>query len=116
MKHIDILYQNEFGIAFYWKENTKDQAALAQIVFRDMGFYLSLDEVKRFAYATQHSLQQAICKDCPAGENCRSLLLKTPSLKVDLAVSRNELYLIQDLLDKTILRMETKQYIKQALN
>lgn len=115
MKYIDIIYRSDYGIAFYWKEKRESGGKLAQIVFREMGFYLTLDEIKSFAYSVQYGLQQPCCEQCDT-RNCRSLLLKTPSSKVDLAVSREELFQIQDLLDKTIIRMETQQYMATALN
>lgn len=115
MKHIDIIYQNESGISFYWKTSAYNSIK-AQVVFRDMGFYFTLDQLKAFAHLTQDTLTQSTCKDCPAPRECRSLLLKTPSPDVDLAVSRDEVYAIQDLLDQTILRMETQQFMQTALN
>jgi len=115
MKHIDIIYRNDSGISFYWK-TSKYSSIKAQVVFRDMGFYFTLDQLKAFAHLTQDTLAQYTCKDCPAPRECRSLLLKTPSPDVDLAVSRDEVYAIQDLLDQTILRMETQQFMQTALN
>lgn len=115
MKNIDIIYRNESGIAFYWK-TSKQGTLKAQVIFRDMGFYFTLDQLKKFAYLSEETLVHQTCKDCPAPRDCRSLLLKTPLNDVDLAVSRQEVYQIQDLLDQTILRMEMQAFMQTALN
>lgn len=115
MKHISIIYRNDTGISFYWKSVPQEELK-AQLVFRDTGFYFTLDQLKRFAYQTQDTRNQITCKDCPAPASCRSLLLKTPAETVDLAVSREELEGLQDLLDQTILKMETQQFMQTALN
>jgi len=115
MKHINIIYRNETGISFYWKSVSQEELK-AQLVFRDTGFYFTLDQLKHFAYQTQDTRNQLTCKDCPAPASCRSLLLKTPAETVDLAVSREELEGLQDLLDQTILKMETRQFMLTALN
>ena len=115
MKHINIIYRNDFGISFYWKTAARE-VLKAQVVFRDMGFYFTIDQLKTFASQTQSAKIQHACNDCPTPSTCRSLLLKTPSEFIDLAVSREELYGIQDILDQTILRMETQVFMQTALN
>ena len=116
MDHINIIYRNHFGIAFYWQDVIEKPTLTAQIIFRDMGFYLSLDELKSFSYQVVEGLSQRHCDNCTNKGDCRSLLLKTPSAKIDLAISRNELLDLQDLLDNVIIRMETKKYMSFALN
>lgn len=115
MKHINIIYRNESGISFYWK-TTNDSILKAQVVFRDIGFYFTVDQLKTFAFQTQAAKSQHKCKDCINPKECRSLLLKTPSDCIDLAVNKQELEDIQDLLDQTILRMEAQAYMQTALN
>lgn len=115
MKHIQIIYRNDTGISFYWKEASR-AFLKAQLVFRDTGFYFTLDELKQFAWQTQETKRQITCKDCPAPTSCRSLLLKTPVSAVDLAVSREELEGLQELIDQTILKMESREFMQTALN
>ncbi|HEA28399.1 MAG TPA: hypothetical protein ENH91_00125 [Leeuwenhoekiella sp.] len=115
MEHTHVIYENAFGIAFYLPTpNTSNLDA--QVVFRDLGFYLSLDELKQFSYQAVESLSKKQCADCPHQDNCRSLLVRTPSSKMDMAISKNELYLLRELLDHTILRLEAQNYMTFALN
>ncbi|MAZ26873.1 MAG: hypothetical protein CL868_07315 [Cytophagaceae bacterium] len=116
MKHIDIIFKNDHGISFFWKKNEQSTVDLAQVVFRDIGFYLTLDELKEFSNLVSVSLQHAVCQNCPHGKDCRSFLLKTPAAKIDLAISLNELNGLQELLDKTIIKMDTIIYIQGSLN
>ena len=116
MKHINIIYRNDFGIAFYWEKGKVENGLTAQVVFRDMGFYLTLDELKSFSYQVAASIAQPNCQNCPNKEDCRSLLLKTPSDKIDLAISRSELFQLQELLDNVIIRVDTQKYMTFALN
>ncbi len=115
MENASIIYQNEFAIAFYLPTPNNSNLA-AQLVFRDMGFYLTLDDLKKFSYQTADSLYKRKCANCPHQDNCRSLLLRTPSSKMDLAVSHNELCLLRELLDHTILRVEAQNYMTFAFN
>ncbi|WP_405330630.1 hypothetical protein [Leeuwenhoekiella sp. LLG6367-2.1] len=115
MKNINIIYRNHSGISFYWK-SANDDMLKAQVVFRDTGFYFTVDQLKTFAFQTQVAKTQYTCNDCPNPKDCRSLLLKTPSDCIDLAVSKQELDDMQDLLDQTILRMEAQSYMQTALN
>lgn len=115
MENASIIYQNEFAIAFYLPTPNNSNLA-AQLVFRDMGFYLTLDELKKFSCQTAEGLANRKCANCPHQDNCRSLLLRTPSSKMDLAISHNELCLLREMLDHTILRVETHNYMAFALN
>ena len=115
MKHIKIIYRNDTAISFYWKQ-VEQESSMAQIIFRDTGFYFTLDQLKTFAFYTQQTKNQHTCQNCPTPDSCRSMLLKTPAVAVDLAVNKEELDGLQDLLDQTILKMETHNYMKTALN
>ncbi len=115
MENAPIIYENEFAIAFYLP-TPNDSNLAAQVVFRDLGFYLTLDEIKKFSHQAAEGLVKRQCANCPHHDNCRSLLLRTPSSKMDMAVSHNELRLLRELLDHTILRIETQNYLNFALN
>lgn len=115
MKHINIIYRNDTGITFYWK-SVAQETIKTQLIFRDTGFYFTLDQLKTFASNTLETQKQIACKDCPTPASCRSLLLKTPVEAVDLAVSREELDGLQDLIDQTILKIETQRFMETALN
>ncbi|WP_031426890.1 hypothetical protein [Flavimarina sp. Hel_I_48] len=115
MKRAAIIYENEFGIAYHLPTPNSSNTA-AQLVFRDLGFYLTLDELKNFSCHAANGLEKMKCVDCPHHNNCRSSLLRTPSSKMDMAISHNELLFLRELLDETILRIETKDYLRFAFN
>ena len=115
MENAPIIYENEFAIAFYLPV-PNDSNLAAQVIFRDLGFYLTLDELKKFSYQAADGLAKGHCANCPHQDNCRSLLLRTPSSKMDMAVSRNELCLLLEFLDHTILRIEAQNYMTFAFN
>ena len=112
MKDIEIIYKNEFGISFQWKSKREK----VQVVFKDTGFLLSLEEIKSFQKNVLQVEAEQCCQNCEYSRSCRSLLLKTPSQKIDLAVSLNELDQINELLGATIFKLETKAYVANSFN
>ena len=112
MEDIQFIYRNDFGLAFYWK---KKQAKI-QVVFRNTGFYLNLEELKIFQQQVLETTNQQCCENCRTSRKCRSLLLKTPSQKIDLAVNREELEEINELLGGTIFKLEQRNYLKTCVN
>lgn len=112
MKELEIIYRNEAGVAFYWN-NKRDQV---QLVFREIGFCLNLSELKCFQEQVNTSLSEQCCDQCKTESTCRSLLLKTPSEKIDLAVSREELLHLNDLFGATILKIEIEEYLQFSAN
>ncbi|KAA1247335.1 hypothetical protein [Aquimarina sp. RZ0] len=76
-----------------------------QLVFRDIGFLLTLNELKDFSDSCATTKMSPGCNQC-TNCNCRSLLLRTPSDKIDLAISKKELDQIHELINETIFRVE----------
>ena len=106
------IYHNTFGIAFKWKisSETKRQDKI-QLVFRDMGFYLSEREIKTFySYINQLKGEKA-CSCCANEKNTKCILLKTPSEKVDIAVNLIELKQLKDLIRGTLFQLSLNQLI-----
>ncbi len=112
MNPIDKIYSNQVGISFFWKRETNVPMPRVQLVFRDIGFLLTLNELKDFSNACIDTKQTQCCSDCMNAQNCRSLLLRTPSEKIDLAVNREELDQIHELINGTIFRVELKNWVK----
>ncbi len=112
MEDIQLVYRNSFGLAFYWKNRDEK----VQVVFRNTGFYLNLEELKEFRQLVIQSLQEACCNNCTQNKRCRSLLLKTPSEKIDLAVNREELAQIKELLNGAIFKVEQSEFLKFSAN
>lgn len=112
MKDIEVIYKNEFGISFLWK-NKRDKI---QVVFRNTGFFLSLEEIKNFQKNVIAIKNDSSCDNCNYSRTCKSYLLKTPSSKIDLAVSLDELAEINELLGATIFKLEIKEFIANCHN
>ncbi len=114
MNAIDKIYSNQMGISFFWKRETQTDMPKVQLVFRDIGFLLSLNELKDFSDSCMTTMQSQCCAECQDIGNCRSLLLRTPSEKIDLAVSKDEVQQIHELINGTIFRIELKHWIKNC--
>ncbi|WP_442265143.1 hypothetical protein ACSIGC_12465 [Tenacibaculum sp. ZS6-P6] len=110
MEQVKTIYTNDIGISFQWI-NSKTE--LTQIVFRDIGFHLTLTEIESFLEFTIDAKFQSRCSECKMGDNCRSLLLRTPSNKVSLAVSIIDLGQIEDLLKGTLFQLKFNDYVEK---
>ncbi|MFI2741567.1 hypothetical protein ACG2LH_02400 [Zhouia sp. PK063] len=110
-RDIKQMYHNEFGVAFQWKEAKKEDQHKIQLIFRDMGFLLQPDEILVFSKEVELAKHLASCEGCPHGKHCRSILLKTPSAQVDLAVSLNELMYLEDLIEGTIFQLQLNNFL-----
>lgn len=108
MSDIHKIYNNDVGISFRWL-NSKSN--LTQIIFRDTGFHLTEKEVELFLEKVSDSKTQTRCASCKLGNNCKSILLQTPSNKVSMAVSKIELGQIEDLLRGTLFQLRLNSYI-----
>jgi len=111
MREVEQIYYNEFGVAFHWKKNNEVFTQKVQIVFKEMGFYLSYEEIKAFAQIIDNTCEEMGCDGCCHKGKCHKFLLKTPVEQIDLAVSRNELYQIKDLVEGTLFNMDLYDYI-----
>ncbi|MCT4699992.1 MULTISPECIES: hypothetical protein [Tenacibaculum] len=108
MEEIIKIYDNKIGISFYWKDKS---AHLIQLIFCDTGFHLTVNEIEVFLEKVLDSKNQKNCATCVKGENCKSILLQTPSEKVSMAVSQVELAQIDDLLKGTLFQMRMNNYL-----
>lgn len=113
MKEIEQIYFNDFGVAFYWKKEDLIIKDRIQIVFKETGFYFSVQEVRQFC-AIINEMAHKPCSDCSYRNKCHKFLLKTPLLEVDLAVSQQELSDIKDLLEGTLFTIGLFDYINDV--
>lgn len=104
------VFVNEIGISFQWQKN----AALTQVIFKDTGFLLNMDEILFFIDQIELSKKRQPCLECKLGANCRSMLLQTPIKKVSMAVSLNELNQIEELLRGTVFQLELDDYLQNV--
>lgn len=113
-KDIIPLYKNSLGIAFKWKYDLdKNRNNNIQMVFRDMGFYLTVKDIENFSNNVTIAQRCMDCNCCEIDKNGRYILLKTPSSKIDIAVSEAELKLINDLIQGTLFQLKLDKYIDQ---
>ncbi|WP_369013148.1 hypothetical protein [Flavobacterium anhuiense] len=112
MNDIEQIYRNDFGISFYWKEGNEIISDKIQLLFKQMGFYFSVQELNEF-----HDL----IEDCATHHNnydtngvkraLDKFLLKTPYVAIDLEISPKELDSIKDLVDGSLFRLHLNEYI-----
>ncbi len=80
MNEIYCIYRNDIGIAFQWKKDiAKNNYGKLQIVFRDMGFYLTPEEVNHFYKCIRSAREFERCAECRQHKDYRSILLRTPA-------------------------------------
>ena len=103
MHDIHKIYCNDIGISFFWKQDKPQQFSKIQVVFKDIGFLLTIAELKVFLSHCSTTYQSQCCHSC-SNKECRSLLLRTPSDNIDLAVSQHELEHIQELIRSTLFK------------
>lgn len=112
MKEIEQLYHNEFGISFYWKKEKKVLSDKIQLVFKEIGFYLTIAQLREFCQLTQVSkIENACCDDCQLKNRCHKFLLKTPTEEIDLAVNMEELFQIEDLIKGTLFTIQIEDFV-----
>lgn len=105
------IYNNDIGISFFWKKEIRTITPKVQLIFRDIGFLLTLNELKDFSESCINTIESQCCSECKDPLHCRSLLLRTPSEKIDIAVSREEIHQILELINGTIFRVELRHWI-----
>ncbi|QDO93263.1 hypothetical protein FNB79_04490 [Formosa sediminum] len=112
---INKIYHNDFGVSFIWKQETpkKKQSPKIQIIFRDMGFYLTYREIIQFQKQIQYVKFSNPCAQCKYKERNRFMLLKTPCSQVDLAINALELRDIDDLIAGTLFHIELDDYVNE---
>ncbi|MFT3793671.1 hypothetical protein [Flavobacterium sp.] len=112
MKQIEQIYVNDFGMAFFWKEQQTVISEKVQLVFKETGFYFTLDELHRFMVLIEDSCRRNhACESCAMKHQCHKFLLKTPVSQIDLAVSHKELSGIKDLVEGTLFKIGLYEYL-----
>ena len=106
------IYHNNIGIAFQWKYTSSKQSRnKIQIVFRNMGFFLTLKEIKQFYKNVFDAKGIKQCNCCNNDVESRNILVKTPSEKVDIALNRKELTEVEDLIRGTLFQLDLDNYL-----
>lgn len=112
MKQIEQIYVNDFGMAFFWKAQQAVISEKVQLVFKETGFYFSMEELHRFMALIEDTCRRnQACESCTMKNQCYKFLLKTPVSQIDLAVSMKELDGIKDLVEGTLFKIGLQEYI-----
>lgn len=111
MRDVSIIYNNNFGVAFYWVKEDEILTDRVQVVFKETGFYLSYAELKEFSGMISEACTKSNCGNCCMKKSCRRFLLKTPLQQIDLAVSADDLGKIKDLVEGTLFQLELIDYL-----
>jgi len=99
MKNIDLLYKNELGIAFKWKENELTSLEEVNFVFKSTGMHLTEKEIIIFNKQIRLAIANiSNFKDCIRNTHCKPILLESPVTQVSFILSSKELKLMQELL------------------
>ena len=112
MQEIKQIYHNNLGTAFYWRKDNDLVLDKVQLVFREMGFYFTKQELQLFKRCIEDSyIQNKCCDDCQLKNKCHKFLLKTPCSQIDLAVSIEELNAVKDLVEGTLFKINLDNYL-----
>lgn len=112
MKQIRKIYYNDSGTSFYWKKKNEVMLDKVQLIFRETGFYFTKQELMLFKNCIEESfIQNKCCDDCELKKQCHKFLLKTPCSQIDLAVTKEELNAVKDLVEGTLFKMDLDDYL-----
>ncbi|MCL6460911.1 hypothetical protein SAMN05444372_101268 [Flavobacterium micromati] len=112
MDAIKQIYYNDFGTSFYWRKHNEIILDKVQLIFRETGFYFSTEELKQFNNCIKECFSlNTNCEDCTLKNYCHKFLLKTPCSQVDLAVTREELNKVKDLVEGTLFKIALNDYL-----
>ncbi|MCG9792202.1 hypothetical protein [Flavobacterium algicola] len=112
MKEIQEIYQNEFGVSFYWIEEEQTNTSKVQLVFKETGLQLEPKELVAFKCLIEDSISKNhCCDDCDLKNSCTKYLLKTPFNELDLAMSINEMVQMNNLVSTTLFKIELDDYL-----
>lgn len=112
MKDIEQIYRNNFGISFYWKEGNEIIEDKVQLLFKQMGFYFSVQELNEFHDLIEECVTDHNDYDTPGVKRAfDKFLLKTPYVALDLEISPIELNSIKDLVEGSLFRLNLNEYI-----
>ncbi|GLB53509.1 hypothetical protein NBRC110019_25500 [Neptunitalea chrysea] len=112
-KNIHILHRNDLGIAFMWEKPQHIITEKIQVIFRDLGFYLTYDELNHFKKCVDDAFSTINDYSFDCMNDCRSMLLHTPVEQLDIAVSYEELTDIADLIEGALFKVDLEVYLKK---
>lgn len=111
MQQLQEIYHNDLGVAFFWCKSDTVLKEKVQLVFKESGFYLSDNDLMKFAHELDATCSKICCSDCEFRTSCQRYLLRTPFEGMELAVSASEALLIKDLVEGTLFQMQLNAYL-----
>ena len=113
MNHINVLYNNDLGIAFKWKKDLTKEEDRVQLVFKDNGLYLTETELKYFSAEIKKNYKKAnLCNACIKNKECNTLLVQSPCPQISFAMNYIDLIKLKDLVEGTINQVQLKSIFK----
>jgi len=112
MEDINLIYGNDFGIAFTWKGMEQHKI---QIVFQKVGLLLTENEILVFAGQIKHALtisspcRQAYVDPASCSKKTR---LESPAHQISFALNHTELLAIQDLMEGVFFELHLTTVLK----
>ncbi|XLS28863.1 hypothetical protein ACJD0Z_16910 [Flavobacteriaceae bacterium M23B6Z8] len=107
MNDIQLLFHNDFGMAFHWKNKDTVNTNQVQLVFRDTGLLLKHPQLLQLKAQINKTIETCtLCSACKANKDCRVILLETPVSELSFALSYHELHLISELLAGALFQVE----------
>lgn len=111
MQGIKRIHHNNIGIVFQWEHDIKnDIINNYQLIIKNVGFYLCKNELKTFINCIEDT-KHSPCNHCMKQNSCSTFLLRTSIEQVDIAVTKTELFLVEDLIKGALFQIELKEYI-----
>jgi ACT domain-containing protein len=112
MKEIQHIYQNDLGASFFWKTEQTIHKDKVQLVFKETGLQLKIEDLVGFKSIIEDSISRNhCCEQCQSQNDCTKYLLQTPIKEIDLAMSIDEMIQMNNLITTTIFKISLENYI-----
>ncbi|WP_209404514.1 hypothetical protein [Pseudozobellia sp. WGM2] len=117
MDDINLIYNNNFGLAFKYKGDSSKHCNKVQLVFRDTGLFVSKEELLKFSNNISQSVKNhSLCGGCKKKEMCRSILVESHVPQISFAMNSEELNSVKDLVEGTLFQLGLDNYLDSLFN
>jgi len=114
MEDINTIYHNNYGIAFQWKRCAAKDFQKIQLIFKNIGLFLTKNELLIFSKNIKDAFNNPALYYCKKDTSSKSLLLQTPNTQTTFAMSYDELKHIDDLVENTIFHIGLNDFLKHT--
>ena len=117
MDEINLIYNNNFGVAFKYNGDSEQHGNKVQLVFRDTGLFVSQQELIQFSKNINQSAENhSLCGSCKKKEVCRSILVESHVPQISFAMNTEELISVKDLVEGTLFQLGLDSYLDSLIN